>query len=283
MILVDATNLGHICFHAMGDLSYDEEPVGVIYGFLRKVLSMASDLDSTNFVFCWDSRKSLRRKLYPDYKSNRQELSEEEARQRKVMYKQFTALRQDILPRMGFNNNLMSVGFEADDIIAECCISTDGMVAIVSTDKDLYQLLDSSTFIYKPTTGRVYTDLNFDAEFDMTPSRWVDIKAVMGDVSDNIKGIDGVGIKTALKYFRGELKNGKKKSDIDANNDLIELNKKLIELPLVYRGRRPKVDLVDNTFNREEFINVFDKFRFLSFLKDEGFSKWERTFNLKEE
>jgi 5'-3' exonuclease len=123
MILIDSNSICHAAKHSMGDLSYEERKVGVIFGFLLQLLSLSKLLKSNRFVFIWDSRKSLREQIFPDYKYKRKnkEKTKEEKEMDDIAYAQFNILRTEIIPALGFQNNFMFDGYEADDLIAKIC------------------------------------------------------------------------------------------------------------------------------------------------------------------
>ena len=278
MILIDANNLSYISYHSVGELSYEEIPTGVLFGFLRSVLNIVDALQDNFVVFCWDSKKSFRKFMYPKYKMNRISKTEEEMEVKRIINRQMELLRKEILPEMGFNSNLTATGYEADDIIALC--STKNPCTIVSTDKDLFQLLTSDVVVYNPITKIKLTYDGFTDMYGIPPITWIMVKAIMGDKSDNIEGVKGVADKTAIKYIKGELNPGKIKARIDDSKAIIYRNQKLITLPFKYTKHKPFVRVIKNKFNRRSFIEVFDRYHFISFLDDDSFRKWEQNFNL---
>jgi DNA polymerase-1 len=278
LILIDANNLSYISFHSVGGLSYEDMQTGVIFGFLRSVLTIADKLDDNHIVFCWDSKKSFRKIMYPEYKMNRKPSSDEDKERRQIINKQMNILRTEVLPELGFKNNLIATGYEADDLIAEC--SRKSPCVIVSTDSDLFQLINSDVTIYNPITKKIWTYDGFIDKYTITPTAWIIVKSMMGDNTDNIIGINGVGEKTAIKYITGNLKEGKIKDSIEANREVTKTNYDLIALPLRYKNRKLFVRVIKNKYSRSSFIDVFDRFHFISFLDEERFIKWEKTFNL---
>jgi 5'-3' exonuclease len=112
---------------------------------------------------------------------------------------------------MGFQNVFLEKGYESDDLIAalvdsDMANSSMLQVTIVTSDHDMFQLLSSRTSLYLLGKRKMYTLQDFQAEWGISPSQWVDVKSIAGCSSDNIIGIDGVGEISAAKYMRGQLK-----------------------------------------------------------------------------
>ena len=144
-MIIDAHYIGHQARHVLGDLSHDDVATGVIYGFLGRVLSLGTLFETNEIVFCWDSKKSYRKKLFPDYK--KRDLKPEEIEDRRVMMEQLTKLRREILPKVGFNDNHIQVGCESDDIMASIVFGKLGDFIIITADEDLFQCLMNKDFI----------------------------------------------------------------------------------------------------------------------------------------
>lgn len=280
MILIDSHNLAHIAYYSLGELSEGEVRTGTVFGFLNIVNRIAGRF-GPSLVFCFDSKVNLRKKADKLYKANRRKnLTTDEAYEMTQMHKQIVQLRREVLPALGFRNTKVKKGYEGDDIIAYYAKKyTNKQIIIVSTDKDLYQLLTKNVSIYNPKTHAIYTVQDFTTEYGIKPNKWTKVKAIAGDPSDNIKGIAKVGEKTALKYVKGQLKTTTKAYDnIRLGWDEVNENMKLVELPYldIDFGFKYK----KNKFDRLQFIKVFDKLRFVYYLKDEQFVKWEKNFKL---
>ena len=278
MILIDSNNLAYIAFFSLGDLSEGEERTGTIFGFLNIVNRIAAKFGG-DMVFCFDSKKNFRKNKNREYKANRhKDLTHEKKIELNQMHRQITALRKEVLPQMGFNNIRISPGYEADDIIAQYALKYKKAV-IVSTDKDLFQLLTKDVSIYDPRAKKVFTKRDFIKRYGITPKQWPRVKAIAGDPSDNIKGIKGVGEKTAIKFIKGKLKEESvAHKNITTNLELVLENKKLVRLP--YLGKQLKHPYIENELTKERFIKTFDSLRFLYYLKDAQFKKWEENFEL---
>lgn len=273
-LIIDSNYVCYVSKFAFSQgLTFRGNETSIVYGFLKQLLTLAEQFKDNNFVFCWDSRESLRRKIYPEYKANRKDnLTEEQKEENQIAYTQFEEIKTKVLPCLGFNNNFFQDGYESDDIIAAILQDFPGDVpVVVSSDKDLYQLLDRCS-IYNITKKELYTKELFVREFGIRPSRWATVKAIAGCVTDNVKGAEKVGEKTAIKYLKGELKSTLKTYDSIVNFDS-STNKTLVTLP--FQGTI-KPSLKINSFSKEKFIYVFQEYGFQSFITN--FNKWEKYF-----
>jgi 5'-3' exonuclease len=275
VILVDCNHVGHASAFTHGKLEHNSMRTGVIYGFLDRIISIHSQLKADKFIFCWDSKKSVRRDMYPPYKANRRSpkvvdgVTDEEAEEDKKQARlQFDMLRRVVLPNMGFRNVWVQAGYEADDLIAMAVnlLFADGyMPVIVSSDKDLYQLL-SVAQMYKPNSNSVYTAEDLMQETGATPGEVWRMKAIAGCSTDNVAGIKGVGEPTALKYIHGELKPSAKTVQRIESPDgeaVIIRNRALVKLPL---DGTKCTNMVPDIFWPRNFRSMCKEFGFKSFL-----------------
>jgi len=162
-VIVDCAYVCWSSSFALPDMTAEDQQVGVIYGFLRQVLSAAKKLESNKFYFCWDSRKSHRRLMFPDYKKKRaakkKEMSPEDLSRVIATHEQMNKLRTSVLPQIGFNNSFMRTGYEADDLICHLAKGLSGSSAILSSDEDLYQLITDTTQIFPIKAGKLFGNL----------------------------------------------------------------------------------------------------------------------------
>lgn len=278
MIIIDANGICHAAKYSMGSLSWKEKETGVIFGFLNQLLTVAKTMDSNQFLFTWDSVLSKRKEIFPDYKkSRRTELkTEDEQRLDDVAYKQFSELRQEILPFLGFRNNFISEGFEADDLIASITqhMSAD-YFAIISSDEDLYQLLRENVYIYSTKKKQSYTIKNLWTDFKIHPPDWAKVKAIGGCSSDGVPGIPGVGEKTAAKYLNKTLPyTGQAYRKIKDNQALIDFNMKLVKLPLEGTPIISKATPDDLCF--ENFMKTCKYLGFRSYMNETRMQEWKK-------
>lgn len=284
-IIIDSHNLCYMALHTMGDLSYREMSTGVVFGFFRILLTIAKKFNSRGFVFCWDSRHSIREKHYPDYKKkrndSRKEMSEHERAQYFSMLAQREQLRKEILPRLGFKNNFVQAGYESDDLMAYLVKANKDLDwLMVTADNDMYQCLDRCD-IYNPQTKKIFTRSDFEAKYNIEPWQWAYAKAIGGCDSDGVAGVKGVAdpkkeTSKALKYIRGELTKGVVFDRIENAHAIINRNIGLVTLPM--GGLNPMLmRLAECVHNPGEFRVFFDDYNFRSFLRE--FDKWQIFFS----
>ena len=280
ILVIDSNYVAHRVMFKMGNLSYQEKMTGVIFGFLRTIMELHERFKPADIVFCWDSPKSWRKVIFPDYKGNRnKDLSPTERRDRETAYSQFNELRDDILPRIGFANVFTQTGIEADDIIAKVVIEQPlGELfyrkhIIVSSDNDLFQVLALAD-MYFIDKKQLFTKKDFIEQYDVHPSDWLKVKSLVGDSSDNIPGVKGVGIKTAVKYLNGN-RTMKLTQLIQENADQINLNEILMRIP---HSRTESVEVKQSKINMFQFEQVCMENGFNFFMKKEQYFKWEKMF-----
>lgn len=234
-LVIDVHYLCHRAFHTMRDLSWKGRATGVVYGFLKTLDRLRSEFGSGSVAFCFEGRTLLRSKLFPAYKQNRKDRYDPtEAKAYSELQIQIDALRKTWLPKMGFQNVFQFDGFESDDVMAALARDLPDDVVLVTADSDLYQCLCKSVTIYHPQKQRVLTQLWFEHEYGIPVRHWAVVKAMAGCSSDGIKGIKGVGEKTALAFLRGELKGSSAayaKIVSDEGKTTVIRNKRLVLLP----------------------------------------------------
>ena len=246
--------------------------------------SLALRFDSNHFVFAWDSQESKRKKQYPEYKAHRnQPKNREEEYLDEISYEQFDALRTSVLPGLGFKHNYVFRGYEADDIIASIVKNTHFETnTVVTTDSDLYQLLGHCN-IFNPRTKKIFTNKDFAKKYRIYSKDWALVKGIAGCPSDNVKGIERVGEKTAIKFLLGKLgihtkayKNIKSKE----GRKIIERNASLVKLPLkgIDELELEYMDFVRERFEVNVFREVFEEYGFYSFLRD--MQSWIKAFGM---
>lgn len=280
LILIDSNYLAY--YHSFRNryFSHDGKPTNVVFGFLKSLLSLSREFDTDRFVFAWDSRKSLRKIWLSIYKGNRVKTEEEEI-ERLETFRQMAELRENILPKFGFQNVFQKTGYEADDLIARICKDNlNEKIAIISSDNDLYQLLTDNHFMYDIKRKTRYTKDHFTRNYDIPPEQWSEVKSIAGCQGDNVPGVPGVGVKTAVKYVRGKLssesKMFKRIEDAKADGTVAE-TLSLIELPFLGLGSF-HLELVE-TFELKDFLSICDEFGFRSFIN--ASQVWQEQFDMK--
>lgn len=201
VMLIDANSLLYRAFFALPPLENSAgQPTGAVYGFVNMLLKLQADYPSQLVVAAFDvSGPTLRQQQYSQYKAHRPKMPAELRSQ--------MALAKDILAAMGIPQVGIQ-GYEADDVVATLArrAKSDGWsVIIVSGDKDVLQLADNSVKIILTQRGISQTK-EYDVQavverYGVHPPQLVDVKGLMGDPSDNIPGVPGIGEKTALKLI----------------------------------------------------------------------------------
>lgn len=204
-ILVDGLNLAYRCYHAIPHLSRsDGLPTNALHGWVRSLWKVSDVYGPAETIVVFDAGEDQERlQLLPEYKQQRQEMSDNLVRQLPYLSESATM--------MGFAT-LDRPGTEADDLIATLArsLSREGHdVFILSADKDLAQCVDSRVRLLLPVpvarskTGFIELDAEgVEEKFGVGPECVADLLALVGDTSDNIPGLPGVGPKTAAKWLR---------------------------------------------------------------------------------
>lgn len=293
-IVLDCYNIGHIAFHAMGNLDHHGRKTGIVYGFMRKMLDLAKRYNTGDFIFCWDSQQSLRKIAYPPYKDRGERKmvirGTGEVIDYQAFHKQMEDMRQNVLSRLGFANSYMANGYEADDIMAAVVdrfpVDPGINFIIATTDRDLYQCLKERVSIYNIRAKKTFTLNDFVKRYGIQPNQWVDAKAIGGCSSDKVSGVGGVSDPAtnpksrALAYLKGDLTSGAAYHAItsDFGKEIIARNRELIQLP--YKGMLHIKELQEDILSRNAFLMLFDELGFNSFLKKEVWHDWENYFSL---
>ena len=264
-------------------LSYNEVKTGIMYGFFLQVFKLAKTYKTNRFVFCLDSKKSLRKSLYPQYKEARKkEKDETEKKLNKAAYEEFDRV-SEILPELGFKNVFKFSGYESDDCIASFIIHNKTLrpsVLIASSDKDFYQLLGKCRGMINVRLGTIYTRKHFEQEFGLQPIMWKEIRKLSGCRSDSVPGIPGVAEIKAAKYLRGELTKGKIFDRIVSEefDNTRKLAYKLTALP--FAGVPECVFTEDATsLDFDAFLDLCSRYNFQSIINNsEVFNGWRKFF-----
>lgn len=282
LMILDCNGLAHALKHSTKNLSYRGQRTGIMFGFMRTLLGLQEKIKADNWLFAWDSAKGyLRQKEYQPYKANRKEAkTDDEKKLDEIAYPQFTRLRCYVLKDLGFSNIVCSEGFESDDIIAEAINSQYGKnyeCIIVTRDKDLYQCLSERVSIFDPIREQPYTISDLRGQWGCEPEEWVSAMAIAGCGTDNVEGIDGVGMKTAIKYIKGQLKDSSKAfSSIRSGAAISERNFDLVYLP---HCKTPRVDLqLTNEPSVDKMLVVANKHGMRSLTSVQFVSRWEEAF-----
>lgn len=246
LFLVDGSGFIFRAFHALPPLTRKSDglPVGAVSGFcnmLWKLLTDARDtsvgVTPTHFAVIFDySSKTFRKDIYDAYKANRSEPPEE-------LIPQFGLIRE---ATRAFNLPCIETeGFEADDIIATYAHQAERIgadVTIVSSDKDLMQLVTPNVHMYDSMKDKQIGIPDVVEKWGVTPDKMIDLQAMTGDSIDNVPGIPGIGPKTAAQLLAeygdldtllaraDEIKQQKRRETIIANAEMARLSRELVRL-----------------------------------------------------
>ena len=199
LVLIDGNSLINRAFYAMPLLTTRSGIyTNAVYGFMNMFFKMYSDIKPDYVAVAFDLKApTFRHKMYREYKGTRKPMPEELRPQ--------IPLLKETLNAMGVAT-LEKEGFEADDIIGSVAKSADIYTVIFTGDRDSFQLVDENISVYFTKKGITETEIyNADNFYDKTgifPSQVIELKALMGDSSDNIPGVKGVGEKTAISLIK---------------------------------------------------------------------------------
>jgi len=280
LLILDSNSILHRAFHALPPLTTKKgELVNAIYGFLLLLFKLVRELQPDYIAACFDfPAPTFRHKKFPEYKAKRLPAPEE-------FYQQIPKAKE-VLGSLSIPF-FEKEGFEADDIIASLKVKSQKSKVksiIVSGDSDLLQLVDEQTEVYilkKGVKETVLYDENLVKKKyqGLSPEQLVDFKALVGDPSDNVPGVKGIGKKTAVKLLNkyGSIKNLYDRIEEEKNIRLKEIlirekekvffSKDLVRLdesiPIEFDLRKCQFW----NFNEKELEEIFKKYEFYSLLK----------------
>tara|TARA_B110000977_G_scaffold190975_1_gene262446 strand:+ start:741 stop:3587 length:2847 start_codon:yes stop_codon:yes gene_type:complete len=197
LVLIDGSGYIFRAFHALPMMMSPEGvPVNAVFGFTKMLMKLMDDLQPSHVLVIFDAgRVTFRNDIYPEYKQNRTDPPDE-------LVPQFSLVR-DATEAMSLPVTELP-GFEADDLIASYAkmaheSGTDCL--IVSSDKDLMQLVRPGVTMLDPMKQRRISDTEVVEKFGVLPNRVVDVQSLAGDSTDNVPGVPGIGIKTAAELI----------------------------------------------------------------------------------
>ncbi len=197
LLIVDGNALIHRAYHALpGFKTHNGVLTNAVYGFASMLLKTIDDFTPTHICVCFDTPvKTFRKEMYEEYQSHRPEMESD-------LSKQFPYVKE-FLESAGIIH-IEKAGFEADDVIGTISkrAEEEGFISYILTgDKDIVQLVDKKIFVIAPKKGlseiQLYTEESALEKFGIPPHLIPELKGLMGDASDNYKGVPGIGPKTA--------------------------------------------------------------------------------------
>ena len=295
LILIDGNNLMFRSYYATaysGNMMKNSKgmPTNALFGFVSMINKIINEENPKYIAVAFDIGKNFRKEQYDFYKEGRQQTPDELKAQMPIARK--------ILDAMNIKHFELEP-YEADDIIGTIVKMTeedkDFASVIVSSDKDLLQLISEETEVklLKQTGFIRYDYKTFVDDYKIEPIRIIDLKALMGDSSDNIPGVKGIGEKTALKllqeykslenlYDNVESITGKTKEKLINDKENAFMSKKIAT---IYRDVPLNIDLEDLKFDLKDdtkLKEIYNELEFYSLLKSTNVKKEEVIIEYKE-
>jgi DNA polymerase I len=282
LVLIDGNSIAYRAFFALPLLNNDKGiHTNAVYGFTMMLMKIIEDEKPTHMLVAFDAGKTtFRHKTFGEYKGGRQKTPSE-------LSEQFPFIR-DLLDAYGISRYELE-NYEADDIIGTLSIAAeeDGFdIKVISGDKDLTQLASEKTTVGITRKGitdiEEYTPEHVKEKYGLTPLQIIDMKGLMGDTSDNIPGVPGVGEKTAIKLLKEfstlenllasieQVSGTKLQEKLEEFKDQALMSKQLATIE-----REAPVDIqLDNIsyegFTRDRLVALFKELGFLSLLDKLG-------------
>ncbi len=283
LFLIDGSGFIFRAYFAMaysgrGDMTNpDGVPVSAVFGFTQMLLKMLQDYHAPYMAVIFDAaRANFRNDIYPAYKANRDETPDD-------LKPQFPLIREATeafdLPAIELE------GYEADDLIAAYtkeALAAGKKVVIVSSDKDLMQLVRPGVRMLDPMKGKWIEEEQVIEKFGVTPDKVVDVQSLAGDSVDNVPGVPGIGIKTAALLINeygdldtlleraSEIKQNKRREKLIEHAENARISKKLVKLDENAPTPVPLGNLKTHDPDKPELMNFLQKHAFNSIIKRLG-------------
>ena len=270
VFLVDGSGFIFRAFHALPPMTRaDGTPVNAVYGFTNMLMKLLAETDADAIAVVFDAaRKTFRSDIYPEYKAHRPPPPEE-------LVPQFPLIRE---ATRAFDIPCVELeGFEADDLIATYAAqaaAAGARVTIVSSDKDLMQLVGNGVEMLDPIKNRPIGEAEVVEKFGVPPAKVVHVQALCGDPTDNVPGVPGIGIKTAAQLIgeygdletllarAAEIKQPKRRETLLANAEAARVSLRLVSLDSAVPVPEPLAAFA---------VRPPDSGKLARFLEDQGF------------
>src|SRR5476649_2708549 len=238
LYLIDGSGYLFRAYHALPPLNRpDGTPVNAVLGFSRMLMQLLDDPEVDHVAVILDAgRKTFRNEIYDKYKAHRPEPPED-------LIPQFPLIRE-AATAFGMPSVELA-GFEADDLIAtyaRMALEAGGTCTIVSSDKDLMQLIRPGVDMMDPMKQRKIGPAEVMEKFGVTPDKVIDVQSLAGDSVDNVPGVPGIGVKTGAELINtygdletllakaGEIKQQKRRENLINFADQARISKRLVTL-----------------------------------------------------
>ncbi len=283
LFLIDGSGFIFRAYFAMaysrqsGMTNPDGVEVGAVYGFVNMLLKMLNDYDAPYLAVIFDAaRENFRNEIYPEYKANRDDAPED-------LVPQFPLIRE---ATEAFDMPALQVqGYEADDLIAaytKRALEVGKKVVIVSSDKDLMQLVQPGVRMLDPMKGKWVEEEQVIEKFGVTPDKVVDVQSLAGDSVDNVPGVPGIGIKTAAQLINeygdldtlleraSEIKQNKRREKLIEHAEDARISRQLVRLDENAPMPVPLEELKSHDPDKPELMAFLQKHAFNSIIKRLG-------------
>lgn len=279
-VIIDGNSLINRAYYAMQRPMTTKDGIYTqgIYGFLNMLNKIMEEYEPGYIAVAWDKKApTFRHKAYEGYKAGRRRMPPELAMEMPIT--------KEIMEALNITN-LELEGFEADDIIGTLAKrgESEGLEPLVITgDKDALQLASDKTSVLVTKRGisefDLYDDKKMMERYELTPEQFIDLKGLMGDSSDNLPGIPGVGEKTGIKLLKqfgsvaellsrtDEIKNAKLRQKVEDNAQQAAMCRRLAQIETNAPVEVDIKDLKVQEPDYEKLVEIFKKLEFHSFLK----------------
>ena len=274
LVIIDGNSLMHRAFYALPNLTNAKGlHTNVIYGFVNMLYKIQEDFKPDYIGIAYDRKApTFRHKEYPEYKAGRLKMAEE-------MVEQIPVLKE-VIAAMNIKQIEID-GYEADDIIgtvSALCTEKQVTAHIITGDRDAFQLINDYVHVFITKKG-ISEMIEFDREklmevYQITPEQAIDMKGLMGDASDNIPGVPGIGEKTALELIKqfetlentlenfNQVKKNKVRENLETYRDQALLSKRLAT---IIKDVPIDVKLEDFQVNDPDNNTLYNHFKELGF------------------
>ena len=286
LVLIDGYGFLFRAYFAIKGLKRsDGVAVNGVYGFTRMLMDLMIDINASHIAVVFDTgKKTFRHEIYSEYKANRPPVPED-------LIPQFSIVR-DVVKSLNIKI-LEKVGYEADDVIATVATKAkeEGFeVLIVSSDKDLMQLVDDKIFMYDAMKNKEIHIADVIEKWGVEPVKVLDVLSLIGDTSDNVPGVPSIGPKTATELIKefgsvenlinnlDRIKQEKRRNAIIENLDNLNLSKTLITLDKNVELEDSLDDLRVQKIEPKKLIRFLDTMEFYSISK-----KMKEVYNISDD
>ena len=278
LFLIDGSGYIFRAYHALPPMNRpDGTPINAVFGFCRMLTQLLDDPEVDHVAVILDAgRTTFRNEIYPKYKAQRPEPPED-------LIPQFPLIRE-AATAFGMPS-VEAAGFEADDLIAtyaRLAVEAGATCTIVSSDKDLMQLVRPGVEMMDPIKQRKMGPEAVMEKFGVAPDKVVDVQALAGDSTDNVPGVPGIGVKTAAQLITeygdletllkraGEIKQPKRRKSLIEHAELARISKKLVQLrddvpppadPDSFDKRKPDPNVLLPWLEQQGFKSLLQRFK----------------------